>query len=180
MQLKIEGSRVIVEVINAGLAPRHESQLAHWGFRYDASGRRFEIDTDCPGDLVYKVTQYLGKHKVSYGCALGVSDLLAARANAESSLAAVLAKGASLKDGRLDKLFAKDFLAFLRDDVTRRLKDHQVKAAMHLLLVKNGANFSVPGSGKTTVVVTVHRFFCRKLGESRIKDLRDPEQVIRQ
>src|SRR4029077_15256012 len=37
----------------------------------------------------------------------------------------------------------------------RKLKEHQLKAALHLLGVENGANFSVPGSGKTTVVLAV-------------------------
>ena len=36
------------------------------------------------------------------------------------------------------------------------MKEHQVKAALHLCYIKNGANFSVPGSGKTTVVLTVY------------------------
>jgi SNF2 family DNA or RNA helicase len=35
------------------------------------------------------------------------------------------------------------------------LKEHQIKAALHLSYIKNGANFSVPGSGKTAVVLTV-------------------------
>ena len=48
-----------------------------------------------------------------------------------------------------------DFLSFLEDQIPRSLKEHQCKAALHLLSTINGANFSVPGSGKTTVVLTV-------------------------
>ncbi|MCE2440557.1 MAG: DEAD/DEAH box helicase, partial [Candidatus Latescibacteria bacterium] len=47
------------------------------------------------------------------------------------------------------------FYSFLEKPIPRRLKEHQIKAALHLLSVSNGANFSVPGSGKTTVVLTV-------------------------
>ncbi len=36
--------------------------------------------------------------------------------------------------------------------LVRQLKRHQVRSFRHLLAVKHGANFSVPGSGKTTVV----------------------------
>ena len=39
---------------------------------------------------------------------------------------------------------------------TRKLKPHQLKAAFHLYLIHNGANFSVPGSGKTSVVLSVY------------------------
>ena len=36
--------------------------------------------------------------------------------------------------------------------LARPLQDYQVKGVEHLLSVKNGANFSVPGSGKTSVI----------------------------
>ncbi|GAI06383.1 unnamed protein product, partial [marine sediment metagenome] len=35
----------------------------------------------------------------------------------------------------------------------RELRDFQIHAVHHLLTVENGANFSVPGSGKTTVAL---------------------------
>lgn len=37
----------------------------------------------------------------------------------------------------------------------RQMKEYQLRGFTHLLSVKNGANFSVPGSGKTTVVYAV-------------------------
>ena len=37
----------------------------------------------------------------------------------------------------------------------RRLKPYQIPAVAHALAVKNAANFSVPGSGKTTIVLCV-------------------------
>lgn len=64
----------------------------------------------------------------------------------------------------LDSAGTREFFAFLERDVPRRLKQHQCKAALHLLSVQNGANFSVPGSGKTAVVLAVfHKL--RILGE---------------
>jgi SNF2 family DNA or RNA helicase len=53
---------------------------------------------------------------------------------------------------------------FLRRSLARPLKQHQIKAALHLLEAENGANFSVPGSGKTTVVLAVFEFL-RQLGQ---------------
>jgi SNF2 family DNA or RNA helicase len=46
-----------------------------------------------------------------------------------------------------------EHVEFLSDHIHRPLKDHQVKASYHLSLLGNGANFSVPGSGKTSVVL---------------------------
>lgn len=40
----------------------------------------------------------------------------------------------------------------LPSSMVRQLKPYQVRGVRHLLAVKHGANFSVPGSGKTTVV----------------------------
>ena len=51
----------------------------------------------------------------------------------------------------------------MESEISRKLKEHQLKAAFHLLSVQNGANFSVPGSGKTTVVLTVFQWL-KKIG----------------
>jgi len=59
------------------------------------------------------------------------------------------------KDGRLDQLIPPTFSDHL-DTLARPLRDHQIKAAQHLFLLKNGANFSVPGAGKTSVVLSVY------------------------
>ena len=48
------------------------------------------------------------------------------------------------------------FCDFVAANTSRALKSHQLKAAYHLYLLGNGANFSVPGSGKTSVVLTVY------------------------
>nr|WP_067058289.1 DEAD/DEAH box helicase [Mucilaginibacter sp. L294] len=41
----------------------------------------------------------------------------------------------------------------------RKLKSHQVKSAYHFYTLKNGANFSVPGSGKTSTILSVYEKF---------------------
>ena len=48
------------------------------------------------------------------------------------------------------------FKKFIKCHIPRKLKDHQEKAAYHFYSLGNGANFSVPGAGKTTVVLTVY------------------------
>jgi SNF2 family DNA or RNA helicase len=60
------------------------------------------------------------------------------------------------KEGKFDKKKYKAFLLFLKENIKRDLKEHQKKAAFHLYLAQNGANFSVPGSGKTTVILSVY------------------------
>lgn len=46
--------------------------------------------------------------------------------------------------------------------LARRLKPYQVRGVQHLLAVKHGANFSVPGSGKTTVIYATFELLRRE------------------
>ncbi|MFC1771356.1 DEAD/DEAH box helicase, partial [Candidatus Margulisiibacteriota bacterium] len=64
--------------------------------------------------------------------------------------------GQSFKNGLYSHTEFNKYRDFLKKHIHRELKDHQVKASFHLSLVNNGANFSVPGSGKTTVVLSVY------------------------
>ena len=63
--------------------------------------------------------------------------------------------GEEFKEGVFKKDGFEKFSSFISKNISRKLKDHQLKAAFHLYLMGNGANFSVPGSGKTTVVLSV-------------------------
>lgn len=67
-------------------------------------------------------------------------------------------KAAKFKDGEIRKKEIQEFYNELRPLLSskRELKDHQIKAAYHLYTLQNGANFSVPGSGKTSVVLSVY------------------------
>jgi SNF2 family DNA or RNA helicase len=46
--------------------------------------------------------------------------------------------------------------------LARELKPYQLRGVQHLLAVKHGANFSVPGSGKTTVIYAAFEFLRRE------------------
>ena len=64
--------------------------------------------------------------------------------------------GREYKDGKFNSEEFKTFESFICKNIHRKLKSHQIKAAFHLYLLGNGANFSVPGSGKTAVVLAVY------------------------
>ncbi len=66
-----------------------------------------------------------------------------------------------LKSGQSAKLSLpeekkKELKLLLNKTFIRTPKDYQLKAVHHLLSVKNGANFSVPGSGKTTIALAYY------------------------
>ncbi len=65
---------------------------------------------------------------------------------------------AKVKSIKEDALLDETFVEFKKftDTLPRKLKPHQLKSAYHFYALKNGANFSVPGSGKTSTVLSVY------------------------
>lgn len=64
------------------------------------------------------------------------------------------AEGDIIEEARKAGLESKNSSTVPEYELTlvRKLKNYQLRGLHHLLSVKNGANFSVPGSGKTTVI----------------------------
>lgn len=155
INLSIENKRLVLKASAGDLAPRHESQLAFWGFEFDLVTHRFLAPEGLVSDLTTKVTKYLTRCDCPFELEPQAEEFVAQRGQVEDELVKAMEKGREFKDGGLDLPDAKDFLAFLDVHLPRRLKEHQCKAALHLLAVRNGANFSVPGSGKTAVVLAV-------------------------
>lgn len=159
-----ENDRLIIKADAGDFAPKHESQLAFWGFKFEQANNRFVCAAPEDGELDSKLVSYLQRMRLSCTLDTNIEASLAMRESATKTLRDAIAKGKHLKDGSLDDKNIEDFIRFLAHGVARRLKGHQYKAAVHLLCTENGANFSVPGSGKTTVVLAVFHHL-RDLGK---------------
>ena len=155
IRILTDDDRLVLECGTNNLAPHHASQLAFWGFSYDQESGRFLGPKGCVGDLASKVSNYLERVSCAFELGTHTEELLAKRLEAESSLLTARQNGEEFKNGGVAIPEASGFFSFLEQNIPRSLKEHQLKAALHLLTVVNGANFSVPGSGKTTVVLTV-------------------------
>ena len=66
--------------------------------------------------------------------------------------------GLRLKQGHLDHSTAKEIQRFIMHNLPRRMREHQTKAAVHLACLDHAANFSVPGAGKSAVVLSVFEY----------------------
>lgn len=153
--VRIEGSQLVIEDGEGVIAGRHRSQLAYWGF---ASATESDKLVASPADVhatLDKVLSYLTRHNIAHQVTEEVVASRAELGELRSELRGAVEKGSRLKGGMLSETEAADFLSFVAGKIPRKLKEHQLKAALHLLAVTNGANFSVPGSGKTTVVLAV-------------------------
>ena len=68
------------------------------------------------------------------------------------------ALGSRLKQGHLEHSAAGNLQRFVARKLPRQLRTHQIKAAVHLGCLDHAANFSVPGAGKSAVVLGVFEY----------------------
>jgi SNF2 family DNA or RNA helicase len=162
-EIRMRDEQLILEDGTGLISGRHQSQLNYWGFRYDSPSKSFIALPENHDLLLDKLVAYLSRYGIPFALD---AKLAAGRAEIDKlrvKLQEAERKGEALKNGDVSSLRSADFIRFLREKIPRKLKEHQIKAALHLLAVGNGANFSVPGSGKTTVVLTVFHWL-RELG----------------
>lgn len=132
------------------------SQLNFWGFKTTECQSILSLPSKKPGTILVKMAKYLQKEGVAYEVTSHVARIFEEQRQIIAEYEDILQSARSLKSNIFDRKLFEDFLAFTRRALVRKLRDHQLKAAFHLLIVKNGANFSVPGSGKTSVVLAVY------------------------
>ncbi len=102
-----------------------------------------------------KIIDYLNEENIIYELSEKSKYILKNTLQKKSELEIIFTKAKKIKDdAELDADFY-DFKKFT-DTLPRKLKTHQLKSAYHFYILKNGANFSVPGSGKTTTLLSVY------------------------
>lgn len=131
-------------------------QLQSWGFQRN-SDTLISVPKEESKILLLKVLGYLNKRSVNYEIAEECKGLFNRLLESEKYFSALFAKASDLKDGKYDVEKYQEFSDYVSSNIPRQLKPHQLKASFHHLNVKNEANFSVPGSGKTTTVLTVYK-----------------------
>src|SRR3989339_199928 len=145
----------IINIKNQSLQSHQISQLHFWGFIRDED-EFIKYSDDDNEKILEKIIKYFQKEKVKFtttkSCKTKINSI-EVRTNEFQSIKRI---GQDLKNGTFNKENFKEFEQFCKNHLTtRKLKPHQLKAAYHLYLIRNGANFSVPGSGKTSVVLSV-------------------------
>jgi len=147
---------IVIDVGNSELKANQISQIYFWGFRKDLEGNVYKLIGGKINFGLRKVLKYFDKEGIRYvlspACEVYASELNEVTTQFEK----IRELGRSYKEGKFDKKKFREFCAFVSRSVLRKLKYHQLKAAFHLYVVGNGANFSVPGSGKTTAILTVY------------------------
>ncbi|MFA5136147.1 MAG: DEAD/DEAH box helicase [Patescibacteria group bacterium] len=153
MWIDYQNNILIVNYSNIILKPRVISQFSYWGFVKEHN--TFILRQNIP-KVLPKIVQYFKKKGIPFKLSEESQNLIKVIFIEKENFQKLLDKGQKFKDGLIDNKEFGKFLEFIKKNIKRKLKNHQVKASYHLYLLGNGANFSVPGSGKTTTVLTVY------------------------
>ncbi len=139
------------EVLNK---PLHKIYLrGTLGIKYDQELNRWQIDVGKEiSNILQKLIWYFNKYEITYELNDQCEPILEGIKEEKREYQERLARGREAKHKIKDNE-RTDIKRSLLDVFTRELTYFQIHAVHHLLTVENGANFSVPGSGKTTVAL---------------------------
>ena len=154
MLIDIQNNNLVIFDNSNSIEAIGKSQLSFWNFKFDFSQNSYFADLD--QHLFLKITKYFEKEGISFSLSNSAKQYSKELEIVNLNFENLKRTAADYKEGKFDRLNFDNFRKFVTDNIKRALKIHQLKAAYHLYLLGNGANFSVPGSGKTTVVLTVY------------------------
>lgn len=157
MAVRLETNHEGIKIIDrySELNPATKTTLILNGFSRIDDGLATSSNQE---DLVLETLEVLNGSGTPIEIDLVVDEIIRNRNEADKHLEESRLLGEVVKNGDLDRLQNRRFIEFLSTGLERRLLSHQVKAALHLVSVAHGANFSVPGAGKTSVVLAVYEY----------------------
>lgn len=162
IRLSKEGDDFVVVADVEDLTSSHENQLGYWGFKSANNGLQFTASSSGGITIIQRVYDYFNNQMLTVESDSSIQEMLNQHELAQKEIRKSLLCGTELKQGNFKSKKTQEFQDFINERIPRKLKDHQLKSALHLFLVKNGAIFSVPGSGKTTVALSVFHFLRQK------------------
>jgi SNF2 family DNA or RNA helicase len=156
MLIDVSNKTIIINESSARLKSYQISQIKHWGFVKSSKDDTYRLYLDNLESLLLKLIQYFDKEGLSYFLSPSCQKYILEIDQKIGNFERTKTLGREYKDGNFDGEPFNEFALFVNNNIPRKLKEHQLKAAFHLYLVGNGANFSVPGSGKTTAILSVY------------------------
>jgi hypothetical protein len=163
MWVDVEDGHITIDPGVTTLKNDQKLQLGFWNFKK----RQNSFVSDNLKQLD-KVIDYLKKEQVDFNLTNSAQNYINLTSEFIKQLADRTESALRFKEGKFNKPDFDSFNDSIGKIIKRKLKDHQVKATYHLSLIENGANFSVPGSGKTSVVLA---YFQKLRQEKKVNTL---------
>ncbi len=155
MYLDVKNDSILIDIESTNLKSYQIIQLNIWGFRGNPEKNKYFTKTKSVKELLKKLLKYFKSEGLEYKLSNECENLLKKIYKKEEEFTKLRELGKKFKDGEYDSKEFNTFSNVIQKILKRKLKDHQLKAAFHLSLIKNEANFSVPGSGKTSLILSV-------------------------
>lgn len=129
------------------------TQLSYYGYSRE-NNFWYKYSENIEDDLL-KIISYLDEENIIYEPSESTNYIINKTIQKKNELDSIFIKAKQIKE---EAILDEDFYNFktFTDTLPRKLKPHQLKSAFHFYTLKNGANFSVPGSGKTTTILSVY------------------------
>lgn len=106
-------------------------------------------------DTLNRLSKHFSKYNIDLSFDYDCLGLLENQSREKERFETLLKSATLIKQNPI--IVHKDQLSkLLKPEFKRTLKDTQLKALEHILTIENGANFSVPGSGKTSVALAYY------------------------
>lgn len=156
MLVDISKNNIVIKDSSSILKPSQVSQLLYLGLAKSPLSFSYEISSDKNEALLLKLLKYFENEKLAFTLSSSCQELVSKLNQEINRFEKLKLLGKEYKESKLSTDSFTEFSSFIYKSIPRQLKDHQIKAAFHLYLLGNAANFSVPGSGKTAVILSVY------------------------
>lgn len=156
MQLSLENNIVTLHIGDErALSSAQINQLIYFGFRKITNCDNFQYRGEDYFSVSRKLIGYLERQEIKCTFSQNLQIIQEIENQKEQRFQQLREQAFCFKRGELDKADFGRFCSFAKKHIKRKLKEHQIKSAYHHYLLGNSANFSVPGSGKTSTILTV-------------------------
>ena len=159
MFIEIDIDRIVLSQHKNALKRYQISQLDFFGYKLVEDN--YILKTSSLNKELTRIIDYLNIEGVKFKMSIEANNFFLRIIESNNHKESLSKIGKSIKNGNFNKDEFNTFNEFL-NTLPRNLREHQRKASFHLYSLKNGANFSVPGSGKTSVVISVYEKFRRE------------------
>lgn len=152
-QLKIISHKIILYVADNPMLSKgaHRVYLSSvLNFDYNTEKQEYSIDLDysTAPQIILDVTSYLNSKNLNFTTDAEINKIIKWVSEEEQKFKNAVEKGKQIHENPPKKLDIPNFI--------RNLKPYQLESVEHIVDVENAANFSVPGSGKTTIVYAAY------------------------
>ena len=162
LRIELKENTLVIEKAKSCLHPVQLAQIRFWGFQPQETGQNSDYMAQLDVAILPKLLDYFDQEHVTYELGHTCEKVRLELSTRTLKLQGLFDNARNFKAGVTDKKTFSEFVRLVDSFTARPLKEHQYKAAFHLSIIGNGANFSVPGSGKTAVVLSCYEALHRR------------------